>query len=125
MVYILTDGIYSDYHIIAVFAKREDAERVIENDRLVNADIEEWELNNTVPKMPKWRIHIYSSDGTIAAVVCYGLTGAMYDKVFEVRDHIDYKKCVSYDMRATDMQHAIKIAHEQWAQRKSNGEFDK
>lgn len=41
-IYIVTDGCYSNYHIVAVFKKRTSADQYIENN---GGDVEEWSVD--------------------------------------------------------------------------------
>ena len=69
-VYILTDGTYSDYHIVAVFHTQEEAETfaAMHQRDFECPEIEEWAIstveNVNRPVMTYWEIRIYE-DGTV------------------------------------------------------------
>jgi len=72
--YVVTRGVYSDYHIVAIFSTRERAERfaaplsgahIPESEQMV---IEEYELDPDVaPPRVGWRIHMDMTNGSLDA----------------------------------------------------------
>ena len=60
-VYIVTDGSYSDYRIIAVFATREEAKRLTAID---GGNIETWRLSEKADDLVWWYAFV-REDGTI------------------------------------------------------------
>jgi len=119
-VYVVTAGAYSDYHIVGVYSKRDDAESVAAGMRespYGPPEVEEWELNKAAPTMPLWRVSL-DKYGNTNRVVNSGLYDGMYDIEFNLPEgkHSAY---IYTDIRARDMKHAIKIAHERWAQEKA------
>jgi hypothetical protein len=67
-VYILTEGSYSDYHIVATFSTKELAEEAQKH--CPNSDIEEYELDALeIPEHPPghtaWGVHINAKTNTI------------------------------------------------------------
>ncbi len=64
-VYVVTSGHYSDYHIVSVWAKREEAERVVALVTIERAwdsppEIEEWECGKK-KWIPLWKCDITKS----------------------------------------------------------------
>lgn len=73
MIYIITSGEYSDYHIIAATTDKECAEKIAEH---FNADIEEF--NDATPRVLEKKHYQYS----------FAYDGALLrDFVFEIRDY--------------------------------------
>lgn len=67
-VYVLTEGEYSDYHIVALFSSREKAEEA--RALCPDSEVEEYELDALeIPEYPKgcvgWTICINANDNTI------------------------------------------------------------
>lgn len=69
--YILTDGSYSEYHIVKVFSSKEKAERYIEQYKLVNDDcprIEDYEVDESDDEFfarQSWQSFIFYPTGEL------------------------------------------------------------
>lgn len=121
-VYLVTDGDYSDYHVLGVYATTEKAEEA----KLLYAadnDIEEYELD-AVPDSPP---------GLVPFVVTITFSGDVRDAYRESADqfsprwHVanwDRNPCGRFYMWARDEQHAVKIANEWRAQIAALGLWD-
>ena len=113
-VYICTSGEYSDYHIVSVFTKKENANFFKKkfSGKYKKINIEEWELNSNIPQD---LIHndiyfvIIKKDGSI--VDCYKDNDDFSLKQINKVDwntNLDmYTHCLS-----NSKEHAIKIANE-------------
>ena len=120
-VYLVTKGSYSDYHIIAAFSDNLVAEVCAKDvsDEWDEGTVEEYEINSTAPRMPLWDISMYRKTGSVISAKDRGKWGVKYDNVV----HHGFKgmwndgKMVSYrDIRARDLEHAVKIANERRVQ---------
>ena len=61
-VYILTDGDYSDYHVVGVFSTRELAEDYVNSSERYEVDrIGEWEMDELQPDKDR-KLFLVSSD---------------------------------------------------------------
>lgn len=126
MVYVVTDGDYSDYHIVGVFSTKEAAEASR------GGDVEEWQLdaipprsaNLAVYKVDMWR------DGDVRDARKYGGTMNYRSPKVEVymsgTDNPDKPDTahICVFCWARDDLHAIKIANECRAQLIATGEMD-
>lgn len=135
-VYIVTEGWYSDYHIVAAFSSPEKADEFIEVFPGDGREIERYELDTNVASMARqgaypWYISMYR-DGTIADVrlsehhdsyaVYHGLsvsyTNGIQDQVRSGR--IDSLNGIVY---AHSEPHAIKIANDHRAMLIATGQW--
>lgn len=122
-VYLVTDGDYSDYHVLGVFSSREKADHA---KRLYAAcnNVEEYELD-AVPESPP---------GLLAYVVLMEISGDVKDlwqesvAGFKSRWHpgdlYGSAPVAWFRIRARDEQHAVKIANEWRAQIIAMGLWD-
>jgi hypothetical protein len=124
-VYIVTEGEYSDYHIIAVFATREEAEKLV---KFLNTDaeIEEYTLGvrfdlNTNRKLFKVIVwYDRSAKSSIYTFSCYKVIENPYFTVDYVHDEPTITSTsrkwdgnsIGYhvSLLADDEDHAVKIA---------------
>ena len=112
-VYVITDGEYSDYHIVAIFSNKDAAEALIA--KIGEGGIEEWDLDEFTPDFLKnhdrWFIRM-KKDGTAIEAKkennSYGITTREIG--FDVNNDI---YCSIW---AKSKEHAIKIAGEKRAQ---------
>jgi len=119
-VYIVTQGEYSDYGIVAVFATRKLAEECVRHmGHLSDADVEEWELNSELPRKRQYHVKIIRTTGRITSVTDRGLYGEEYNKVFcsstvarLVEEGGGWENMYHYDIRADSVEAAKKIAAE-------------
>lgn len=110
-VWIVTAGCYSDYHIVAVFDNKEQADALVAHIGHSSDDtVEEWTLND--PKycgpLDWWYVHM-ELDGDRARAE--GSTGPGDSK-----DTYHSREAIWGYCRAKDEQHAIKIMNERRAQ---------
>ena len=115
-IYILTEGDYSDYHIIGVYSSEELAQKA--QFLYQYSQIEEYSLDiipEHPPGMKAWSVVVSDESG----VNCYSM---------DPHDHIPYEHYFKggdgnytglYHVWATDDDHACKIAQDQWYQHKA------
>ena len=120
ILYLVTDGTYSDYRVCGVYDTRQRAsyaKRLFSSDN----DIEEYALND-LPKHPRGTMKysvIMDRDGNSKEA---GRVGASNGIEF------DWKPCgwddlVEFEMWAKDEEHAVKIANERRIQLIASGEW--
>ena len=68
VVYVVTDGEYSDYHIEAVFTDKEQAELYcathnLQTDSIEEYDTEEHKFESATPVYSRWNFHIEEKNG--------------------------------------------------------------
>lgn len=65
IIYILTDGYYSDTHIVGVYSKKEEAEENKQKFYEDDGRIEDWELDGQVgaEELEVYEVSIWGSDG--------------------------------------------------------------
>lgn len=110
MIYVLTKGCYSDYHIIAATASKETAQRIAKR---YDAEIEKYEDAVIIPDKPIWEVLVsdngckaYETDGD------YVIPDAMDGKIYP-NSKMGY---VMLWVFADDEEHAKKIACDKYAQ---------
>lgn len=121
-IYIVTDGIYSNYHVVGVYSTQEAAERA----KVLYAsdnDIEEFELD-AMPDTPNDRLYPYEvsihKDGNVADVCRLSVVESWYpDRWFR-----SFSNAVVFIIRAQDEKHAVKIANEKRAHLIASGEWE-
>lgn len=121
-VYLVTDGWYSDYRVLGVYATMEKAEQA----KLLYAadnDIEEYELD-AVPDSPPGLVPF-----VVTITFSGGVEGVYRESVvqFEPRWYVTNwysSPCGRFYMWARDEQHAVKIANEWRAQIAALGLWD-
>lgn len=122
VVYVLTKGDYSDYHIIGVYSTRDEAEKgVIEYDsEWGTPSIEEWDVDKH-PAHPEgmlaYKVHM-DRDGN-SEVHREGCDDFKGDDWAPYGDN----QRVSFRMWARDEQHAVKIANERRMQQIASGQW--
>jgi hypothetical protein len=115
-IYILTEGDYSDYHIIGAYSSKELAEKAQFLYR--DSQIEEYSLDSipdAPPGMKAWSVYVCDEEG----ISCYSMDPDYeipYENYFTTRDGF---LTASYHVWATDEDHARKIAQDQWYQYKA------
>ena len=118
-IYILTEGSYSDYHIIGAYSTKELAEEA--QSLYPDAEIEEYGLDyipEHPPSMTAWSVYI--KDGEITNTYStnpFNTTNIPYEN-YSVSSHPMQKgiKCASFNIWAVDREHAEKIALDKWYQ---------
>lgn len=135
MIYILTDGDYSDYHIIGAFTDKTLAEKA---QKVCGGQIEEFESNQP-GEDGRFRFAMYfrNEDGRESVSGRFTNRDKFYpSKINEVNfweskpkdDGLDflrgsayqkYRNCYAVDVMAEDLEHAIKIASDLVAQYKA------
>ena len=125
-IYIVTDGDYSDYHVVGVYSTEETAERAR---AIYNASgVEEYELDDlpdAPPGMVRWRVRMDRDGNTDFVDRISG--GCAND------DALDWSPgwlsgrepipCVKYEMWAVDEAHAVKIANERRTRLIADGQW--
>ena len=125
-VYVVTKGHYSDYHIVSIWAKKEEAERVValtnkERDWDDSPEIEEWECGEE-KYVPLWECDI-SKDGTIRDVEIH----CPYGWMEECRDCLVLDRddeYLSVYVRCEHKEDVAKIANERRAAIVASGTWD-
>ena len=64
-VYVVTEGEYSDYHIVAVCENEEVAKKIAE---VIGGEVESFPFNTFVPKIYRYRCHISKKAGKVLGV---------------------------------------------------------
>lgn len=136
-VYIITEGEYSDYRIIAVFSDEQAAQAFVddynEQAEFNRADIEEWPIDDRTRRGDKRIGHtvVMARDGTVLKCWSYG-NATYYPKqsiwsiarcpIGPARPEVHgdtaatLLELLGTNIYARDEQHAIKIANEKRAQ---------
>ena len=126
-VYLVSEGSYSNYHIIGVFSTRELADKLAAHDK--DREVEEWELDADAERV-RVGLALYSAhmneDGNDSNASAgeweddekYYITAVRKDANGEPEPTL---YCTVY---ATDKQHAIKIANEKRIELIATGKFD-
>jgi hypothetical protein len=117
-IYILTEGSYSDYHIIGAYSTKELAEEA--QSLYPDADIEEYGLDyipEHPPGMTAWSVYIKDGEITNTYSTNPFDTNIPYES-YSVSSHPKHKgiKCASFNIWAVDREHAEKIALDKWYQ---------
>lgn len=114
MIYVITEGSYSDYHIITATLDHKAAKRLAKQ---FNANIEKYEDGKCIPADPIWVCFI-GDDGVrvSAAGGDYAVPDAMLKKVYY---NSKMNKITTY-VFAKDEAHATKIACDRYAEWKAN-----
>jgi len=130
-IYILTQGEYSDYHIIATYSTRELAEKA---QRLcLYSEIEEYELDALeIPEHPPghsaWRVSINPKTNTIIYTFLENPISGYFEPGEKYHDMPEWTLKTKYDPLyivncwARDKEHAEKIALDKFYQWKWNQE---
>ena len=129
-IYIITDGSYSDYHIVTVFSTRELAEKFIALYPDMNDDnIEEYELDKFETQLKDglllYNVSMYR-DGETRNVDMGTMdndTDTQKNTMFREWNTVTW--FMSCNMFATDEQHAVKIANERRTAFIASGEWDR
>lgn len=124
-IFLVTEGDYSDYHVVAAFSTREKAEKFAK--KFVNPpEIEEYELDPVPERVYKdnmdlWYVQM-AKDGKVWRSFKTQPYGEVDDSHFpdsiEVRGDPDIFFC--FNVWARDEDHAIKIANEKRTQYLAN-----
>ena len=130
-IYVITKGIYSDYHICAVATDKTRAEelRLFFSDQYEEANIEEYEDGKTGLENESFKVvHPYIVSGCRRNLKKYGdliHDARQYTKILDNRT--SFKETVSYGISgepsdwldmyiiAPDVEHAKKIWYDTWA----------
>ena len=121
-VYVVTEGDYSDYHIVGVCTSKESAERIRElaSRDFHEAQIEEYEADkfNIEPTYNYYEVSVYKNGSAVVNISKF-----IFDP-HEVRDYRNAKcTCAfSVDVFAQDEEHAKKIAFDLIAEYKAKKE---
>jgi hypothetical protein len=124
-VYIVTEGDYSDYHIIAVFFTRGEAEGFTNGGEKVESEfrspnIEEWKVGP--PDLTKfyqrmWHVSLWPDGSVYNTSVSWDMQPKGYTKVTTVPDVCEWDKkrpwqyCCTADSTVSE-EHAMKLAVE-------------
>lgn len=109
-VYVVTQGDYSDYHILGVFSNKKKAKMAAEqySDQWDEARVEEYIVNSL-------QIHPQNYFTYLVVMDKQGYTHCI-DRI-SPRDSLDYAgiwgdDCMFFEIEAKDQDHAVKIANE-------------
>lgn len=112
-VYLVTEGDYSDYHVIGVYSTQEKANEAKELHMSTN-DLEEYEVDHIaegyVQGMKKYSI-VMDRDGNLLESYYYGPVSAAYGRI-STATKIHGLNGFNTHMWAESMEHAVKIANE-------------
>ena len=127
-VFVVTDGWYSDYHIMCVCSTREKALEAIAVHSLVEANIDEYELDafNVPPAgMSRWIVQMeVNGDTRDAFTTPFPITGQIAPTKTDIaRRNTHIYPPFSCQCWARDREHAIKIANEHRVQAIASGEL--
>jgi hypothetical protein len=120
-VYILTEGSYSDYHIVATFSTKKLAEEAQKHCSECDSGIEEYELDALeIPEHPPghtaWAVHIIAETNTIS----WSAQDDIFNGYFEPKENYyeNYIATPMYNVKcwARDKEHAEKIALDKYYQ---------
>ncbi|KKM69190.1 hypothetical protein LCGC14_1453280 [marine sediment metagenome] len=127
--HVVTQGTYSDYHIVAIYDNKEAAENHAHNidEKYNEARVEEYELNKECKKIPSvvWGGYM-DRDGNVEypgkEAACDGehLQFWMRDTLYD----IDRSPVLSFTIAASTQEHANKIVNEKRAQLIASGFWD-
>lgn len=118
-VYVVTEGDYSDYHIVGVCTSQESAKRIqqIASGDYHEAKIEEYEADkfNIKPTYNYYGVSVYKNGSATA-----NIDGYIFEP-YEVRDYCNAKHTCAFsvDVFAQDEEHAKKIAFDLIAEYKA------
>lgn len=114
MIYVITKGDYSDYHIVAATVSKDTAQKMAKR---YDAEIEEYEDAVIIPDKSIWLVRVsdngckaYENDGD------YAIPDAMSGKIYP-NSKLGF---VTLWVFADDEEHAKKIACDKYAQWKYN-----
>ena len=113
-IYLVSQGSYSDYGVIGVFEKKEDAQLFIDKfqgeDSYDKMEIETRALNKFIPEIKQgldsYRVRM-QKDGAVSSCITRDDIPDLWREYF-----FDMKLNLVVDCMAKDQQHAIKIANE-------------
>jgi hypothetical protein len=126
--YVVTDGEYSDYGIVGIYSTPEKAEEA-KDQFCASNDVEEWEMDN-IPSHPigmsKWEVSL-RKDGSVLddewAWKTPRRVSTEQDEEYVPRwTHrtsnfpVIKTEYVDFFVWAKDSRHALKVAHDRWAQ---------
>jgi hypothetical protein len=122
IIYVATDGDYSDFHIVGVYESKELAEEI----RGVGCDVEEWNLNTDIYErrqgLKRFGVCM-DKDGNGARILDYWIDPRSPEDV--IREYYKIGLRATFEMWARDQEHAIKIANERRVQLIANGQWVK
>lgn len=131
-IYVITEGIYSNYHICAVCSTREKAERAQE--LYHGSNVEEWDLDaiDDIPHgMARWEVRM-KVDGDVLDAEKATYWGGDLKEQWYFYNSDGYgteatreNAALFTSMFARDKEHAVKIANELRITLLASGEFDK
>lgn len=131
-VHIVTEGEYSDYHIVGVFSTECRAKKFVGDDPDNESDIEEWEVNPKYPDeynkgLDLWRLWMYR-DGRSVDVRKLDRKLEVGESYLKLDNHYPNRKLMPVGesilygyVWAKDEKHAVKITNEKRVQLIANG----
>lgn len=120
IVYIVTEGSYSDYHICAVFDNEEDAQFF--RDKFHADDIEQWHMNNNdelIRKYDIWLVYMDKKGNTKEAFV--DNTSYSFRCAIEKQTRFDTMHNLYCHVFANSKEEAVKIVNEKRMQLLAEG----
>ena len=117
-VYVLTEGSYSDYHIIIGVFTSEQAGKLAQKE--FGGDFEEYELDEP-GKDNRIKYQVWIKDGSTKTFPYHEIDDNPTNEVEQI-NYIDGKVAYRIYVMAEDKDHAVKIASELVAQYKALGE---
>lgn len=123
-VYIVTEGDYSDYHIVCVF-KEDEKELAEKYASLCSGFVEEHEFKKILTDsfFQQFEIHIYEPEKKYLVEPSYFSEAREYNIIKETKEYYN-KPRWSHEVyvRAKDKEHAVKIALDLFAKYKAKKE---
>lgn len=121
IIYLVMAGEYSDRHVIAVCSTREKAEAVVkaETTQYETPDIVPWEMDETPTLPPGYKAFWVRMDheGNTSRV----METNSYAAELPPRENSSSFRC--FEVKATDVAHAIKVANEKRIQMIARGDW--
>ena len=114
MVYVVTDGVYSDYTIRAIFSVREEADAYADKLASHDVNVEEWPIDNP-PTIHTYTEVVMGKDGMVYETnqYHYDYDGVLKELVpsFEVSGDA-WSHFLIHEVETADEERAIKVTNE-------------
>jgi len=117
VIYVVTEGEYSDYHIVGLYSSEETAAAAAQ--KCDGGRVEEYELDGNADLVARgyWVYSVVMDiDGNTAQVYEYGAPGSVSSEGYICKWHSDETLHLSAKVCAKSKEHAVKIANDKRAQ---------
>lgn len=130
-VYLVTDGDYSDYHVLGVYSAKDKAEHAAKLYAVGDNRIEEYELDempDAPPGMFRWQVDMDRGGNTIytrhiTVIVGYNDSDWRPGPGTGRRENRKDSEYISFFVWARDESHAVKVANERRTRLIADGEW--